>query len=93
MNLQQALTQKFAKHPFTYASFIGAAQEGSGIAGADVGNPVIDKGVPVKNTAICVHPKYGTPAGDAWTDAFWDKYLKQEVGAQANASAIDLAIV
>jgi hypothetical protein len=90
-----ALTQKFANYPFTAASFIGAAQKGSGIAGADVGTPVIAQGVPEKYTAWCVHPKYGTPAGDAWTVAFWDKYLKHEVGdlAQANASAIGLAIV
>jgi len=90
-----ALEKMFAKYPFTYASFIGAAQKGSGIAGADVGKPVIDQSVPEKNTAFCVHPKYGTPAGDAWTDAFWDKYFKQEVGhlMQANATAMDLTVV
>lgn len=89
-----SLEQKFEKHPFTYVSFIGAAQKGAGIAGADVGTPVIDQDVPGKYTAFCVHPKYGTPAGDAWTDAFWDKYFKLEVGDlnQGNLSAIDLAI-
>jgi hypothetical protein len=47
-----ALIQKFANYPFTAASFIGAAQKGSGIAGADVGTPVIAQGVPEKKHRV-----------------------------------------
>jgi hypothetical protein len=78
--LADALVKKFEGHPFTAVKFMGAAQKAAGIAGADVGVPVLDKGAECDYTAWCVHPKYGTPAGDAWTDAFWDKYFINEVG-------------
>jgi hypothetical protein len=74
-----ALTKRFEGKPFTAGSFMGAAQKAAGIAGADVGKPVIDQGAECDYTAWCVHPKYGTPAGDAWTDAFWDKYFSKEL--------------
>lgn len=75
-----ALRQEFQGKPFTTVSFIGAAQMAAGVAGADVGVPVMDRGAECSYTAYCVHPKYGTPAGDAWTDAFWDKYFAMEFG-------------
>jgi hypothetical protein len=77
--LADAYVQRFAGKPFTAVKFMGAAQKAAGIAGADAGTPVLDQGAQCDYTAWCVHPKYGTPAGDAWTDAFWDKYFKNEM--------------
>jgi hypothetical protein len=76
-----ALTKRFAGRPFTAVRFMGAAQKAAGVAGASVGTPVIDQGASCSYSEYCVHPKYGTPAGDAWTDAFWDKYFSKELSA------------
>jgi len=77
--LADALVKNFTGKPFTAVKFMGAAQKAAGVKGADVGTPVLDQGAECDYTAFCVHPKYGTPAGDAWTDAFWDKYFKDEL--------------
>jgi hypothetical protein len=77
--LSDAYVARFKGKPFTAVKFMGAAQKAAGIAGADAGTPVLDQGCECDYTAYCVHPKYGTPAGDAWTDAFWEKYFKNEL--------------
>jgi hypothetical protein len=74
-----ALVKRFAGKPFTAVKFMGAAQKAAGVPGADVGKPIMHAGAKCEWTSLCVHPKYGTPAGDAWTDAFWDKYFKDEL--------------
>jgi len=82
--LADAYVERFKGKPFTAVSFMGAAQKAAGIAGADVGVPVLDQGAECDYTTYCVHPKYGSPAGDAWTDAFWDKYFKNELNSTAS---------
>eukprot|EP00927_Polykrikos_kofoidii_P044474 TRINITY_DN38428_c0_g1_i1.p1 TRINITY_DN38428_c0_g1~~TRINITY_DN38428_c0_g1_i1.p1 ORF type:complete len:308 (-),score=57.13 TRINITY_DN38428_c0_g1_i1:342-1187(-) len=76
-----AMKKRFAGKPFTAVNFMGAAQKAAGVAGADVGKPVMNQGAKYDFTSLCVHPKYGTPAGDVWTDAFWDFYFQKEVGS------------
>eukprot|EP00927_Polykrikos_kofoidii_P077481 TRINITY_DN74418_c0_g1_i1.p1 TRINITY_DN74418_c0_g1~~TRINITY_DN74418_c0_g1_i1.p1 ORF type:complete len:278 (-),score=48.75 TRINITY_DN74418_c0_g1_i1:508-1341(-) len=75
------LQQKYADKPYNSRSFIGAAQVAAGVTGAAVGSPVWDKGAKCSYTTMCVHPKYGSPAGDAWRDAFWDLFFSQEFAA------------
>jgi hypothetical protein len=77
--LSDSYVERFKGKPFTAVSFMGAAQKAAGVPGADVGVPVLDQGAECDYTTYCVHPKYGSPAGDAWTDAFWDKYFKDEL--------------
>jgi len=77
--LADGYVERLKGKPFTAVSFMGAAQKAAGIPGADVGVPVLDQGAECDYTTYCVHPKYGSPAGDAWTDAFWDKYFKDEL--------------
>lgn len=67
--------------PYTSISIIGAAQKAAGVAGAEVGKPNFDEGAKCEWTSFCCHPKYGTPAGDAWRDAFWDLYFSKEFGS------------
>lgn len=74
------LEQIYADKPYSSRSFIGAAQASAGIKGAAAGRPVWDKGAKCSYTTSCAHPKYGTPAGDAWRDAFWDLYFSKELG-------------
>jgi len=75
------LRAHYPSKPYNTISIIGAAQKAAGIAGAEVGKPAWDKGAKCDWTVYCCHPKYGTPAGDAWRDAFWDLYFNSELSS------------
>jgi hypothetical protein len=73
----EQLAQKYPEPQYTSISLIGAVQKAAGIAGADVGKPVLDQGARCDWTTYCVHPKYGSPAGVAWGDAWWNLYFSK----------------
>lgn len=71
------LQAKYSQPRYTAIKLIGAVQKAAGIPGADVGKPVLDKGAKCEWTTYCVHPKYGSPAGIAWGDAWWNLYFSK----------------
>lgn len=74
------LTVRLRGKPFEYRPFWGAVQKAAGIPGAEVGSPNLTVGAKCAWEYICLHPKYGSPAGDAWRDAFWDLYFSKRHG-------------
>jgi len=83
-----SLKTRYPNKPYNSISIIGAAQKAAGIPGADVGKPNFDKGAKCEWTTFCCHPKYGSPAGDAWRDAFWDLYFSNEFPAEKVAVSV-----
>jgi len=65
----------------------GAVQKGAGIPGADVGKPVLDKSGPCDQELLCVHPMYGTKAGTAVGEAFYDLFFSKYVN-KGNESVV-----
>ena len=74
------LIAKYPQPQYTGLYFIGASQKAWGVPGADVGKPVMTQGSNCKWVTECVHPKYNSPSGKAWGEAFWDFYFKNQVG-------------
>lgn len=74
----EALQAKYPEPSYKAIKLIGAVQKAAGVAGADVGKPVLDKGAKCEWTTFCVHPKYNSPAGKAWGDAWWNLYFSQQ---------------
>jgi len=61
---------------YTALNMVGTVQKAAGIPGADTGAPVLDKGANCAWETLCVHPKYDTPAGRAWGEAFWQLFFR-----------------
>ena len=76
--LQPWFKQRYPDKPYNSISIIGAVQKAAGVPGADVGKPNFDEGAKCEWTTFCCHPKYDSPAGEAWRDAFWDLYFSNE---------------
>jgi len=73
------LRQKYKEPQYTGLLIGGAVQKGAGVPGADVGKPVLDQGGPCDMEVACVHPKYGSKAGTAVGEAFWDLFFSKYV--------------
>jgi hypothetical protein len=73
------LRQMYPEPQYTGLLIGGAVQKAAGIAGADVGKPVLDKSGPCDMEVLCVHPKYGSKAGTAVGEAFWDLFFSKYV--------------
>jgi len=39
---------------------------------------VLSQGSKCEWETLCVHPKYGTPAGDAWGEAMWELFFSKQ---------------
>ena len=67
---------------YTGLNILGTVQKAGGVAGADVGKPVMDQGSPCDLMTSCVHPKYGKPGATAIGEAFWDLYFSKHIDAE-----------
>merc|ERR1712196_469590 len=73
------LARKYPVSQYTNLPMTGTAQKAAAVPGADVGKPVFDQGANCAWEALCVHPRYNTPAGKAWGDAFWNLYFSHHL--------------
>ena len=61
----------------TGLDILGTVQQAGAVAGAKVGQPVLDQGSPCALMAECVHPAPGTPGATAVGEAFWSLYFSK----------------
>ncbi len=73
------LRQVYSEPQYTGLLIGGTVQKAAGIPGADVGKPVLDKSGPCDMEVLCVHPKYGSKAGTAVGEAFYDLFFSKYV--------------
>lgn len=81
------LRKMYSEPQYTGLLIGGAVQKAAGIPGAEVGKPVLDKSGPCNMEVICVHPKYGTKAGTAIGEAFYDLFFSKYV-TKGNESVV-----
>lgn len=75
------LAKTYSEPQYTNLPMTGTAQKANKVPGADVGKPVLDQGSNCAWEALCVHPRYNTPAGKAWGDAFWNLYFSKHLNS------------
>jgi hypothetical protein len=69
-----------AKYPqYTGLNILGAVQKAGGVAGAEVGKPVMDQGSPCNLMKSCVHPTYGQVGATGVGEAFWDLFFSKHL--------------
>merc|ERR1711920_342723 len=83
-----ALNKKFTPPQYTTLKMMGAVQKANGVAGADVGKPVLTAGANCAWETECVHPTYNTPAGDAWGNGFWDLYFSHHLSTNSTTNVL-----
>jgi len=74
-----SMHKKFPVPHYTTLFMMGTVQKAAGIPGADVGKPVINQTTKCSWETLCVHPKYNSPAGNAWGEAFWNLYFSKHM--------------
>jgi hypothetical protein len=70
---------KYPQPKYTGLNILGTGQKAAGVAGADVGKPVLSKDGPCQWMAGCVHPIPGKPAANAIGEVFWDLFFSKYV--------------
>ena len=60
-----ALAHKYNTSQYVPLNLLGTTQMAAGVKGAAVGKPVLSQGSKCDWEKLCIHPKYGTPAGTA----------------------------
>lgn len=72
------LSQKYAGSHYSVLNLLGTSQKAGGVAGADIGKPVLSQGSPCQWTTLCVHPKYKSPPADLIGEVFWNQYFSKQ---------------
>lgn len=73
------LSRKYAQPQYTVLNLLGTSQKAGGVAGADVGKPVLSQGSPCQWMALCVHPRYKSPAANLIGEVFWNQYFSKQL--------------
>eukprot|EP00928_Gymnodinium_smaydae_P041489 TRINITY_DN28076_c0_g1_i1.p1 TRINITY_DN28076_c0_g1~~TRINITY_DN28076_c0_g1_i1.p1 ORF type:complete len:324 (-),score=33.27 TRINITY_DN28076_c0_g1_i1:52-927(-) len=81
------LMERYADKPqYTGLNILGTCQKAGGVAGADVGKPVLSQGSPCQWEVVCIHPEYGSPAGIFVGEAMWELYFSLHVQPNSTSS-------
>ena len=78
---------------YTGINVLGAVQQAGGVAGASVGNPVLDHGSPCALMSGCVHPTHGKAGATAVMDAFWTLYFSKQLNLSSALPRMEVAAV